>query len=65
MHESATDLRRKFTGEPDAGNPHVRFDEGRGSRDGHHHASSPTLPRANQPTIRALGVRQKRGILVD
>ena len=25
-------LRREFSGEPDAGNLHIRFDEGRGSR---------------------------------
>jgi len=43
MQEFATNLRRKFTGEPDAGKLHVRFDEGRGSRDAHHRASSPTL----------------------
>jgi hypothetical protein len=28
----ATAERRQFSGEPDAGNPHVRFDEGRGRR---------------------------------
>jgi len=25
-------LRREFPGEPDAGNPHVRFDEGEGRK---------------------------------
>ena len=43
MQELAINLRRKFTGEPDAGNLHVRFDEGRGRHDGHPRASSPTL----------------------
>ena len=43
MAESAINLRRKFTGEPDAGKLHVRFNEGRGSRDDHHRASSSTL----------------------
>src|ERR1700730_5725531 len=35
-------LRREFSGEPDAGNPHLRFDEGRVGRG--FVAFSPTLP---------------------
>ena len=35
-------LRREFSGEPDAGNPHLRFDEGRVGRS--LVAFSPTLP---------------------
>src|SRR5919108_467868 len=36
-------LRREFSGEPDAGNPHLRYDEGRVGR-GLTVALSPTLP---------------------
>ena len=54
MQEFATNLRRKFTGEPDAGKLHVRFDEGRGSRDAHHRASSPTLLSSRCPSVKLL-----------
>src|SRR5450755_4328731 len=37
-------LRREFSGEPDAGNPHLRFDEGRGRRSPLAVTLSPTLP---------------------
>jgi hypothetical protein len=43
-------LRREFSGEPDAGNPHLRFDEGRVGR-AICVALSPTLPAQ-------LGLRQ-------
>jgi hypothetical protein len=36
-------LRRELSGEPDAGNLHLRFDEGRAGR-AHRVAFSPTLP---------------------
>jgi hypothetical protein len=32
LHQKAKCLRSEFPGEPDAGNPHVRFDEGGVSR---------------------------------
>ena len=45
-------LRREFSGEPDAGNLHVRFDEGRVGR-GVTVALSPTLP-ARKLTVESM-----------
>ena len=42
-------LRRDSSGEPDAGNPHVRFDEGRGTFE-----SPPTLPAPKEPAAKRL-----------
>ncbi|MGA2610630.1 MAG: hypothetical protein ABSH01_24560, partial [Terriglobia bacterium] len=50
--------RRRSLREPDAGNPHVRFDEGRGALS----ATSPTLPPAGVADINSdVGVTRESG----
>ena len=51
-----TCLRREFSGEPDAGNLHLRFDEGRVGR-ATRVALSPTLPALYAASFRAATVR--------
>ena len=52
-----TCLRREFSGEPDAGNLHLRFDEGRVGR-ATRVALSPTLP-----ALKAYRSRDRKGAI--